>query len=389
MNIEIHLIQNFAPSCLNRDDTNTPKSCMFGGYRRARISSQCLKRAMRLHMRDALSIPTGVRTRRLVKKIADLLADRGRDRELALHAAQTALRAANFTFDSDGTGEPRTTVGLYLAENEIQRLAAAVDRDWEALAATRIDESAAAGGRRAARQTAKAALSPAVADAVQSIRDTVAAVDIALFGRMVAENVHMNVDAACQLAHAISTHEVETEMDFFTAVDDLQDASEEPGAGMMGIVEYNSACFYRYALINREQIIHNLQRNRELADRGITAFVRAALEAIPTARQNSSAAQNPPDYVQVRVSDGLPLSLANAFERPVRPQRPTTSGSTRSEESTMACSVAALRAYQQRVRAMYGTPDGDERWSSTEAVEGAVSVPELLIWLEGRLAEAR
>jgi CRISPR system Cascade subunit CasC len=386
MNIELHLIQNFAPSCLNRDDTNTPKSCMFGGYRRARVSSQCLKRAMRLHMRDALALPTGVRTRLLARKIGELLAERyDQPASVAEELARLALRSAGFGMATDA--KERTNVGLYLSSDEISLLADAVQADWDELerhrapaeeAPTEENGGAAAGRRgRGARRGGTAIEAPNAQRAVQAIGRTVSAADIALFGRMVAENTHMEVDAAAQVAHALSTHEAEPEMDFFTAVDDLQPEAE-PGAGMMGIVEYNSACFYRYALINRPQLVRNLQGDAALADRGIVAFARAALDAIPSGRQNSCAAHNPPDYVEVRVGNGLPRSLANAFEQPVRPNG--------SAESLVEQSVDRLTAYAAKLERMYGPAAGSvRRRSSTVERHNDGDVPSLLDWLAGAL----
>jgi CRISPR system Cascade subunit CasC len=334
---------------------------------------------MRLHMRDVQGLPTGSRTRRLAEQIARTLEGHGRDRDEAFRSAQAALRASGFTFDED-----RTTVGLYLAADEVERLAAAVDRDWNEIGAAKPEEPA-AGSRRDARKKARDTVTPAVKEAVESVRDRVSAVDIALFGRMVAENAYMNVDAACQVAHALSTHPAEVEMDFFTAVDDLRKPDEEPGAGMMGIVEYNSACFYRYALIQRPHLLRNLSGDRATADRGIVGFARAALEAVPTGRQNSSAAQNPVDYVQVYVGEGRPANLANAFERPV---------AQKEGRSLTGQSVAALWSYQQRLERMYEPRPGETSWATTvgsdevPGVEGAVTVPELLSWLEARLQGA-
>lgn len=358
MKIEIHQIQNFAPSCLNRDDTNTPKSCQFGGRRRARISSQCLKRAMRLHMREHSSIPTGVRTRLLVSEMAKLLAARGRDAEQATQAARKALAAVPMKFEKDDS--LRTCVGLYLADEEIAALAEAVGQDWDKLAADKVERKNL----------------PAVSAAVEAIGKTVAAADVALFGRMVAESTNMNVDAACQVAHAISTHAVEAEMDFFTAVDDLQ-PEQDPGAGMMGIVEFNSACFYRYAVIDREQLAANLRGDGDLADRAIVGFVEASMDALPTGRQNSSAAQNPPDYVEVVVNDGLPRSLANAFEEAVRPNG-----------SLVGASVRKLRGYADKLDSVYGG-DGLRRQflTTVEGFEGGVSRAEMLRWLSTELKE--
>lgn len=390
MNIELHLIQNFAPSCLNRDDTNTPKSCMFGGYRRARVSSQCLKRAMRLHLRDAQALPTGVRTRLLARKIGELLAERyDQETGLAESLARTALQAAGFGLASEAP--ERTNVGLYLSSDEISLLADAVQADWAELERqqqtardTPAEENGGGSSARRTRAQRRAAGSdnlPNVKRAVEAIGGTVSAADIAMFGRMVAENTHMEVDAACQVAHAISTHEVEPEMDFFTAVDDLQPEAE-PGAGMMGIIEYSSACFYRYALINRPQLIHNLRGDTALADRGIVGFVKASLEAIPTGRQNSCAAHNPPDYVHLRVSNGLPRSLANAFEQPVR--------ANGAAASLVEQSVKKLTGYQEDLERMYGRGEREQhRRSSTLIDHSDGDVSALLDWLEAALKEAR
>ncbi|GFP20300.1 CRISPR system Cascade subunit CasC, partial [Candidatus Hakubella thermalkaliphila] len=158
--------------------------------------------------------------------------------------------------------------------------------------------------------------------------------DIALFGRMLAEQPGRNTDGSCQVAHPISTHKVDMEFDFYTAVDDLN-PKEEPGAGMMGVVRFNSACYYRYALVDRDQLARNLASKTERtngawiqaletndyeeSDKVIEAFLEAMVYAIPTGKQNSFAAQNLPSFgLFVRRKDGVPISLANAFCKPVR-----------------------------------------------------------------------
>jgi CRISPR system Cascade subunit CasC len=218
---------------------------------------------------------------------------------------------------------------------------------------------------------------PNIKRAITAIGRTVTAADIALFGRMVAQVAHMEVDAAAQVAHALSTHAVDVEMDFFTAVDDLQ-SHDERGAGMMGVMEFQSACFYRYALVHREQLIQNLGRNGKAANQTLTGFVRAAIEAIPSGRQNGSAALNPPDYVQVSIGEGMPRSLANAFECPIR----ANNGST----SVTALSIERLEEYQNRLDAMYGDPAPDSRRrSATLAAHSDGNVASLLAWVESRL----
>ncbi len=186
--------------------------------------------------------------------------------------------------------------------------------------------------------------------------------DIALFGRMLAEQPGRNTDGACQVAHPISTHKVNMEMDFYTAVDDLN-PEEETGAGMMGVVGFNSACFYRYALVDRDQLARNLARKTERkngdwaqeleredyreADKVINAFLEAMVYAIPTGKQNSFAAQNLPSFgLFVRRRRGVPISLANAFARPVRP--------VKGDDDLVGLSVAALTSHWDTIRKVYG-----------------------------------
>ena len=142
--------------------------------------------------------------------------------------------------------------------------------------------------------------------------------DVALFGRMLADMPEKNQNAACQVAHAISTHSVEREFDFYTAVDDLK-PEDTAGADMMGTVEFNSACFYRYAVVDWEKLVENLQNDTELAAKGLRAFLEGFVVAEPTGKQNTFAAHNPPEFVAVSVRrNTAPRNLANAFETAVR-----------------------------------------------------------------------
>ena len=179
---------------------------------------------------------------------------------------------------------------------------------------------------------------------------------------MLAEQPGRNTDGACQVAHAISTHKVDMEMDFYTAVDDLN-PEEETGAGMMGVVGFNSACFYRYALVDRDQLARNLasKANRKQgkwteeltaddyreADKVSRAFLEAMVYAIPTGKQNSFAAQNLPSFgLFVRRRGGVPVSLANAFATPVRP--------TKQKDDLVGLSVAALTNHWDELKEVYG-----------------------------------
>jgi len=169
------------------------------------------------------------------------------------------------------------------------------------------------------------------------------AADLALFGRMVAEKTDLNIDAACQVAHAISTNKATMEVDFFTAVDDLPQEGRAD-AGMLGSVEFNSSCFYRYASLHVGKLVENLQDDA-LARKSVEAFLTAFIHAIPTGKQNTFAAHNPPSMVFAVVRDGQPLSLANAFVKPISPGR---------DENLVALSIAALDDYHGRMVGMYG-----------------------------------
>jgi len=191
---------------------------------------------------------------------------------------------------------------------------------------------------------------PEVAKKVKALFNGGKAADVALFGRMLADQADLNRDAACQVAHALSTNKVSMEMDFYTAVDDLKERSAEAdaGAGMLGTVEFNSACFYRYANIDFTELTKNLQDDVGLARQTVEAFLKASVHAIPTGKQNTFAAHNPPSLVLAVVRDRGLYSLANAFEKPLRPDH---------NGSLVQNSIEALDNYWGRLERMYGKDD--------------------------------
>ncbi len=341
MLLEIHILQNFAPSNLNRDDTGSPKDCTFGGFRRARISSQCLKRAIRTDPTFAAEVGNkrGTRTKLLAGRIADTLADLGRDRGAAEAVTVAALEASGYKFDKPEGKAPKTKVLLYVSPGEINRYAEVLNEHFDDLA-SKLEKDAAAKKPKGIK------LEKSLNDALKAIGTKQDAADIALFGRMVAETSNMSINAACQVAHALSTHAVDVEMDFYTAVDDLQ-PDEDTGAGMMGIIEFNSACFYRYAAVHVDQVADNLHGDRDSARSAALGFLKAAVAAIPSGKQNSMAAHNAPAYVRVKVrNSGAPCSLANAFSRPVRVNR--------RDDDLVGQSIAALEAHNDALAGMYG-----------------------------------
>jgi CRISPR system Cascade subunit CasC len=264
---------------------------------------------------------------RLLRK---LLVEAGKTQEDA--DAMLARFVPAYLSKMDAKNLERTAVLIYIGPGEQEAITTALLDQWDALA----------GDDKALDKLAR--------DLTRQRRDVTGAPDIALFGRMLAEKPDLNIDAACQVAHAISTHRVTMEMDFFTAVDDLQveeDEIEETGAAMMGFTGFDSACFYRYVRLDWAQLLDNLGGDVALARRTVEAFLRAVVEAVPSGKQNTFAAHNPPSLMLAAVRNGsFAWSLANAFERPVRP---------RADSGLIAPSAAALDAYWGRMTQTYGT----------------------------------
>jgi CRISPR system Cascade subunit CasC len=349
--VELHLLQNFVPSCLNRDDTNSPKDCEFGGFRRARISSQCLKRAVRRYFKEHRLLPAedlGQRTKRLADEVAGRLnGKRGRDE--VVRAVARLLASVKLALEED-----RTQYLLFLGDREIEGVVRLVEKHWDALTKP-VEEPAPQEGtpapakRKSAKEKKKEAsggLPKEVGAELLKALDGGGAADLALFGRMLADLPEKNIDAACQVAHAISTNRVSVEMDYFTAVDDLK-PEDTAGADMIGTVEFNSACYYRYACLDLRQLAENLgcPGSDPAVRRAAGAFLLAAVRAIPTGKQNSMAAINPPSLVFAVARPGHPCNLANAFVHPVRAD---------GERGLVEKSILALDDYWGRVTGMYG-----------------------------------
>lgn len=338
--LEFHLIQNFAPSNLNRDDTGSPKDALFGGHRRARISSQCLKRSVRLLSAEQnLLSPEhrGVRTKQLKNLLVQRLT--ARDAQEASAKVEAALASAGLKLKDDG----KTEYLLFLGEGEVSALAALIDQHWDELTVSSEKKS---------KKEAKASAGGDVGKKLKDLLDGGKAVDVALFGRMLADMPAVNQNAACQVAHAISTHRVEREFDYFTAVDDKE---EEVVTGMIGQVEFNSATFYRYAVVDLDKLLVNLQGDRDLVLAAVQAFTLAMARAVPSGKQNSFAAHNPPQFVGICLRHAAPMNLANAFERPVAARR---------DQSLTQLSVQALADHEAQLAAVYGSPD--DRWVSLD-----------------------
>ena len=291
--IDIHALQTVPPSCINRDDTGSPKTARFGGVTRARVSSQAWKKAMRDEFAAILDEDEiGSRTKHSVELIAAEMrnAQPDLDSETADKWAAKALAATGVKVNAKETG-------YLLFMSPLQ---------GKALAKLALD--AMAGDGKVNAKEAKAILNP-------KQRPTLNAIDIALFGRMVADAPDLNVDAAVQVAHALGIGPAETEFDYYTAMDD-RSPEDSAGAGMIGTVEYLSATFYRYATIDVFHLYENLGSVAATV-KAVQAFCTAFVRSMPTGKQNTFANRTLPSAVLVQLRDTQPVSLVNAYERPV------------------------------------------------------------------------
>jgi CRISPR system Cascade subunit CasC len=313
--LEFHILQNFVPSNLNRDDSGSPKDAFFGGSRRARISSQSFKRAMRSYVREHELLPKAnmaERSRYFNRTLVGKLTAAGKEEETAQQVVKLALETIGLKLDKKT--ESHTEYLLFLGSQELEKIASLIVDNWDDLETVATADKAKKKDKDAAvSKELKKALDKAVCERSEGGD----AVDVALFGRMLADRPDKNQDAACQVAHAISTNKITKEFDFFTAVDDLK-TEDESGSAHMGTTEFNSACFYRYIAVDLALLKQNLQDDHELLKQGLKAFAEAAVRAVPSGKQNSFAAHNPPSFIGVRYrKNAAPVNLANAFEKPV------------------------------------------------------------------------
>jgi len=338
--LNIHVLTSHSPSCLNRDDMNMQKSAIFGGVRRVRISSQCLKRAMRMSPEYARRLGTpSTRTRSL-----------GR-----LPGAESWKEL----LDSFDESLVRRTLGLIAGRAEVEE-----DTEADAVAPWSVAEV-----RKLCEIVRDAEsegldekkLAKRLQDNAEPLRQAMAhAVDIALFGRMATSGLMSPVDGAMALAHAITTHAVDADVDWFTAVDDLTIEEGETGAGHLNTQEFGAGVFYRYASLN----IPQLKENMGGADRAKALETAATLTAllatvVPTGKQQSFAAHNPADLVLAMFAD-MPTSFSNAFERPVR----------QNGGGFLKPSVEAFEAYAGKVADGYGL---GKQWAVFSIVDTALS----------------
>lgn len=377
--LDIHILQTVPPSNLNRDDTGAPKSATYGGVRRSRVSSQAWKRATRTAFAELLDpSELGIRT----KKVVEVLADRVLDLDPSLSRAAAQSLAAETITTATGS---KVAVPARKSKQDVEDPAAESTylmflsgKQYDALAAMTI-EGGRGGDVKALKEFFKDKENKS---RVKQLVLTEHSVDIALFGRMVADSTDLNVDAAAQVAHALSVHAVEVESDYYTAVDD-KNTNAETGAGMIGTVDFNSATLYRYAALDVNRLQENLgaghddARPTEPTRRAVTAFLEGFITSLPTGKINSFGNQTLPAAVIVKLRSRRPVSYVAAFEEPVAVGR---------EGGFLTGSCEKLAEFVPDMEASFGLSDGPEGWvvrvgKETKALETlgrSVSLPELL-----------
>lgn len=332
--IELHILQSFPVSCLNRDDLGLPKSATFGGAPRARLSSQCLKRAIREQAQElAPSLFQGNRSRLIITPLAEQLKKNGLAESQAVELAkQVADYLATLDDAAEKKGELKVKTLMFLSPAEV----AAMGKDLAEIVTK--DPNA-----KIEKAITKACKSAALKDAA----------DIAIFGRMVASDHSLTLEGAGMFSHALSTHKADNDIDFFSAVDELQ-SQDEAGAGMTGTLEFTSATYYRYAALNLGLLKRHLAAlSGDELKKVVDAFLRAAVLAVPGARKNSMNAHTLPAYVLGIVKDqGQPIQLINAFEKPIQ-----------SKNGIIDASVDALKVHHAQLK---------KTWNIQTAVEVAI-----------------
>ena len=286
--IDLNVLQTVPSSNINRDDTGAPKTALYGGVTRARVSSQSWKHAIRTSFK-AENVNIGTRTKKAVKLLADKMVaiDSSLNEESAIKRAAEVFKTVGIKIHKDGeTGALLTGALLLVSPGQLGKLAKYVTEH------EKFD-------KKEIKEVLK--------------RDD--SLDLALFGRMVADNPELNVDASAQVAHAISTHEIVPEFDYYTALDDLQ-SEDSAAAAMLGTIEFNSATLYRYANVNLNELVRNLGKND--AVQGISAFIKSFILSMPTGKQNTFANKTLPNYIMITIRTDTPVNLVSAFEDPVR-----------------------------------------------------------------------
>lgn len=316
--LDIHAIQVLPPSNVNRDDTGSPKTARYGGVVRARVSSQSWKKVMRDYFcENGQNFQMGIRTNKILNHIIKKILDNGYcDKDEAREKAIRVLENAGYKYNSQ---EDKLEALYFFSNSQIEKLAEA----------TTIEKFLQKVTGPAQKKMYK--------ELASFLKEEVLEIDIALFGRMLANNPELNEDASSQVAHAISTHEVQTEYDYFTAGDDLADKGNA-GAAMIETNEFNSSTLYRYANVAVHEFLKQMHGDKDLTARALRLYLEAFANSMPTGKSNSYANQTLPQALLIELRDDRPISLVSAYENPVKAKNGYT------EESVKRLFVEANRA---------------------------------------------
>jgi len=381
--LQLHLLTSYPPANLNRDDLGRPKTAIMGGAMRLRVSSQSLKRAWRSSelFKSSLDGHVGTRTKRIgLNWIKPLLEEKGiRD------PATIALWSQDFQkvfgepedlpTDKEIEGDTQSTQHLLnkqlvhvapveelALKNLIGELAAFLNSERIEHNPVLIEIAELQEKKAKSKKEEQKKISDKIAKKLEALilKKTHTAADIALFGRMLASSPAYNVEAAAQVAHAISVHKVQVEDDFFTAVDDLNKGEEDRGAGHMGETEFGAGVFYLYVCINRELLLENLQNDVELANKTLAALLECAATIAPTGKQNSFASRAYASYILAEKGDQQPRSLAVAFLKPVE------------EPDMLGAAIQRLEEKRDNMDKVYGSCATARKTMNAETGEGSL-----------------
>lgn len=341
--IQLHILTSYPPANLNRDDLGRPKTAKMGGVDRLRVSSQSLKRAWRTSdlFRSALDGHIGIRTKELGLDIYNNMIRKEVKKEDARKWAK-AIAGVFGKLKAADKNNPENLVDL-----EIEQLVHISPE--ERFAIDTLVENLISDTREPGE------------DELKLLRHPRTAVDIAMFGRMLAKEPIYNVEAACQVSHAISVHPVVIEDDYFTAVDDLNTGEEDMGAAHIGETGFASALFYTYICIDKELLIQNLGDNTKLADKAIAALLETAVKVSPGGKQNTFASRAWASYLLAEKGDQQPRSLSVAFLKPV-------TGSNYGEDA-----IKALENTLENMDKVYDIKDVQREKFNTNTGEGSFS----------------
>lgn len=314
--IQLHVLTSYPPSNLNRDDMGRPKTARMGNAERLRISSQSLKRHWRVSdvFEEALADHIGTRTKRIGVEVQKTLLDAGVKEKVSTDSAK---KVAEQFGKVSSKRPPEIEQLVHISPAEKQAIDALVQQIIKSGEVPNDDELA-------------------------LLKQDNMAVDIALFGRMLASKPKFNIEAACQVAHAISVQQVAIEDDYFTAVDDLNNNEEDAGAAHIGETNFAAAVFYQYICINKDLLLDNLNGNTELAEKALSALIESITTVAPSGKQNSFGSRAFASYAMAEKGSMQPRSLSVAYLRPVN------------TDNVLSDAIDSLQSHQQKFDSVYG-----------------------------------